>query len=75
MKPKSGLAIVLLFVGLSLQFVACSGLAAYPVKDSGIFAEDADLVVKAVNRLREMSPLWEMVQQGVDLNSVQWAAH
>ena len=35
----------------------------------------ADLVVKAVNRLREMSPLWEMVQQGVDLNSVQWAAH
>ena len=44
MKPKSGLAIVLLFVGLSLQFVACSGLAAYPVKDSGIFAEDADLV-------------------------------
>ncbi len=35
----------------------------------------ADLVVKAVARLREMSPLWEMVQQGVDLKTVQWAAH
>jgi cysteine desulfurase len=31
--------------------------------------------VKAVARLREMSPLWEMVQQGVDLKTVQWAAH
>jgi cysteine desulfurase len=35
----------------------------------------ADLVIKAVARLREMSPLWEMVQQGVDLKTVQWAAH
>ena len=28
-----------------------------------------------VARLREMSPLWEMYKDGVDLNSVQWAAH
>ncbi len=28
-----------------------------------------------VGKLREMSPLWEMVQEGVDLNTVQWAAH
>jgi cysteine desulfurase len=28
-----------------------------------------------INRLRELSPLWEMVQDGVDLNTVQWAAH
>ena len=35
----------------------------------------ADLVVKAVNKLREMSPLYEMAQQGVDLSTVQWAAH
>jgi len=34
-----------------------------------------DRVVKAVERLREMSPLWEMAQQGVDLKSIQWAAH
>ena len=34
-----------------------------------------DLVVREVNRLREMSPLFEMAQAGVDLKSVQWAAH
>ncbi|MEF8755155.1 MAG: IscS subfamily cysteine desulfurase [Accumulibacter sp.] len=28
-----------------------------------------------IGRLRELSPLWEMVQDGVDLNTVQWAAH
>ncbi|HJZ57521.1 MAG TPA: aminotransferase class V-fold PLP-dependent enzyme, partial [Gemmataceae bacterium] len=32
-------------------------------------------VVQEVNRLREMSPLYEMVQQGIDLKSIQWAAH
>ena len=32
-------------------------------------------VVHEVNRLREMSPLYEMAQQGVDLKSVEWAAH
>ena len=31
-------------------------------------------VVEAVSRLREMSPLWEMVQEGVDLKSIQWTA-
>jgi len=30
------------------------------------------LCVKHVQRLREMSPLWEMVQQGVDLKSIKW---
>ena len=35
----------------------------------------ADLLKKHVERLREMSPLWEMVQEGIDLNSIQWAAH
>jgi len=34
-----------------------------------------DLVVKKVNKLREMSPLWEMHQEGVDLKSVNWVAH
>jgi cysteine desulfurase len=31
-------------------------------------------VVQAVNRLREMSPLWEMAQEGIDLKSITWAA-
>jgi cysteine desulfurase len=34
-----------------------------------------ELVVREVNRLREMSPLYEMAQAGIDLKSVQWAAH
>jgi cysteine desulfurase len=35
----------------------------------------ADAIVRHVARLRDMSPLWEMVQDGIDLNSIQWAAH
>ena len=34
-----------------------------------------DDVVRAVNHLREMSPLYEMHKQGIDLKTVQWAAH
>lgn len=35
----------------------------------------ADLVVAKVKGLRELSPLWEMHQEGIDLKSIQWAAH
>src|SRR3954468_23984200 len=35
----------------------------------------ADLLKRKVEKLRELSPLWEMYKDGVDLNSVQWAAH
>ncbi|HEY7954865.1 MAG: IscS subfamily cysteine desulfurase [Polyangia bacterium] len=31
-------------------------------------------VIKSVNRLRELSPLWEMAQEGIDLKSISWAA-
>jgi len=34
-----------------------------------------ELVRKQVQRLRELSPLWDMFKEGVDLKSVQWAAH
>ncbi|MGC3962835.1 MAG: IscS subfamily cysteine desulfurase [Rhodocyclaceae bacterium] len=41
--------------------------------------EDIDaavaMVSDAVTRLRDMSPLWDMHRQGVDLDAVQWAAH
>ncbi|GAA5235433.1 IscS subfamily cysteine desulfurase [Verticiella sediminum] len=33
------------------------------------------LIKERIGKLREMSPLWEMAQEGIDLNSVQWAAH
>lgn len=32
-------------------------------------------IVEAVNRLRQMSPLWEMAQEGIDIKSIQWAGH
>jgi cysteine desulfurase len=32
-------------------------------------------VSDVVSKLREMSPLWDMVQAGIDLNSIQWAEH
>jgi len=34
-----------------------------------------DGVCKAIGRLREMSPLWDMFKEGIDLASVEWAAH
>ena len=34
-----------------------------------------DLVCREVERLRAMSPLWEMVQEGVDLSKVKWTVH
>ena len=40
---------------------------------------DVDFAIKLLNariqKLRDMSPLWEMYKDGVDLNAVQWAAH
>lgn len=35
----------------------------------------AELVVSKVKRLRDMSPLYEMYKEGVDLKSIEWAAH
>lgn len=41
--------------------------------------EEIDYAIKntkeAVNKLREMSPLWEMFKDGIDLNSIEWAEH
>jgi cysteine desulfurase len=47
----------------------------------GRFTTEADidatvaLVTRNVHKLRELSPLWEMHQDGIDLSKVQWAAH
>jgi cysteine desulfurase len=41
--------------------------------------EEIDYAVKTikenVSRLRELSPLWEMYQDGVDISTIQWSAH
>lgn len=47
----------------------------------GRFTTDAeidyvlDAVKTRVNFLRELSPLWELVQEGVDLNTIEWSQH
>ncbi len=47
----------------------------------GRFTTEADvdfaveLLKEKVERLREMSPLWELVQEGVDLSTIKWASH
>lgn len=47
----------------------------------GRFTTDDDVefaietVKKHVNKLRELSPLWEMVQEGIDLSKIEWAGH
>ena len=47
----------------------------------GRFTTDAEidfaikLIRDSVGKLREMSPLWEMVQEGVDISKIEWAAH
>ena len=41
--------------------------------------EEVDYAIKLlhekIGKLRELSPLWEMFKEGIDLNTVQWAAH
>ena len=34
----------------------------------------ADELIKNVNRLRDLSPLWDMLQEGIDLKSIQWGS-
>ncbi|MBW8309651.1 MAG: IscS subfamily cysteine desulfurase [Candidatus Paracaedibacteraceae bacterium] len=47
----------------------------------GRFTTEADIdialavLIESVERLRTMSPLWEMAQEGVDITKIQWAAH
>jgi cysteine desulfurase len=48
---------------------------------TGRFTTEADIdyvigyAKSAVNRLRDLSPLWDMYKDGIDLSTVQWAAH
>src|SRR5690606_11466334 len=53
----------------SLRF----GLSRFTTEDEIDFA--IEHVKTAVHKLREMSPLWEMFKEGIDLKSIEWAAH
>ena len=35
----------------------------------------AALLLSNINKLRDLSPLWEMVQEGIDINEIKWSAH
>ncbi|KAJ3524632.1 hypothetical protein NM688_g8528 [Phlebia brevispora] len=47
----------------------------------GRFTTEAEIdfvvekIVSVVQRLRDMSPLWEMVQEGIDISTIDWAQH
>ncbi len=47
----------------------------------GRFTTEAEIdqaiasITASVNKLRAMSPLWDMAQEGIDIKSIQWAAH
>ncbi len=49
------------------------GLGRFTTEEEVDFA--IEQTIETVNHLRELSPLWEMFKEGIDLKSVQWAAH
>lgn len=67
---------VLRALGVSEELAHTSirfGLGRFTTEEEVNFA--VERTVKEVNRLREMSPLYEMVKEGIDLKNVQWTAH
>lgn len=49
------------------------GLGRFTKEEEVLLA--AEKIIKAVRRLREMSPLWEMSRSGIDVSTVEWSAH
>ena len=49
------------------------GLGRFTTQDEVDYA--ADKIIQVVGKLRELSPLYELVKEGVDLSTIQWAAH
>jgi cysteine desulfurase len=49
------------------------GIGRFTTKEEVEYA--ANLVISKVANLRDLSPLWEMVQEGIDLKQIKWSAH
>jgi cysteine desulfurase len=67
---------VLRAMGVDVELAHTSirfGLGRFTTEEEIDFA--LELVVRKVRWLREMSPLYEMVKEGIDLKSIEWAAH
>jgi cysteine desulfurase len=67
---------VLRALGVDVELAHTSlriGLGRFTTEEEVDFA--VEKIVGEVNRLRQMSPLWEMAQEGIDLKSIEWAEH
>jgi cysteine desulfurase len=67
---------VLKSLGLSDDLAHSSirfGLGRFTTEEEVDYA--IEVTRKAVTHLRELSPLWEMFKEGIDLNSIEWAEH
>ena len=67
---------VLRALGVEIELAHTSirfGLGRFTTMDE--VDQTVEKMVTAVERLREMSPLWEMYKEGIDLDSIEWAAH
>merc|ERR1719153_1789170 len=49
------------------------GIGRFTTEEEVVYT--AERAIKEVKRLREMSPLWEMIQDGIDIKSIQWSQH
>ena len=67
---------VLRALGVSEELAHTSirfGIGRFTTEEEVDFA--VETVVNSIKKLREMSPLWEMVQEGIDISKIEWAAH
>ncbi|KJV68819.1 IscS subfamily cysteine desulfurase [Candidatus Neoehrlichia procyonis] len=46
------------------------GIGRFTTEEEVIYA--ANLIIESIQKLREISPLWEMVQEGIDLKTIKW---
>merc|ERR1712131_191453 len=49
------------------------GIGRFTTEEEVVYT--ANRTIKEVKRLREMSPLWEMIQEGIDIKTIQWTQH
>lgn len=49
------------------------GIGRFTIKEEIDYA--VALIISKINHLRELSPLWEMVQEGIDLKQIKWSSH
>jgi cysteine desulfurase len=67
---------VLRALGVDVELAHTSirfGIGRFTKKEEIDYA--ADVIISSINKLRDLSPLWEMVQEGIDLKTIQWTEH